>query len=72
MKYIKFKLEEEKPKTKVYAVASKSTGDGLGRIKWYGPWRQYCFFPFGDTTWSKGCLNEINDFISTLMDERRK
>ena len=70
--YVTFSVLEEKQKTKVYAVQSRSDGDILGEIKWYFGWRQYVFFPADDTIWSRGCLQEIVSFIQKLMDERNK
>jgi len=71
-KYVEFELVATKSKTNVYSVLSRSSGDFLGEIKWYGPWRQYCFFPAQQTVWSKGCLAEVNSFIQKLMDKRKK
>lgn len=64
-------------KTEAYAVNSKSgkarADDGfrLGIIKWHAPWRQYCFFPDSGCVFSRGCLDDINNFIQGLMDERK-
>jgi len=69
--YIEYMLTGQKPKTNVYTIFSKSSGDRLGEIKWYAPWRQYCFFPDEETIWFKGCLNEINFLIKKFMDERK-
>ena len=69
--YVRFEVVHELPKTNVYAVVSRSSTDGLGFIKWYAPWRQYCFFPHSETVWAKNCLNEVNIFIEELMNERR-
>lgn len=69
--YIDYVLTERKPKTDVYLVYSRSSMDELGEIKWYAPWRQYCFFPSEETIWSKGCLNEVNSLIDKFMDEWR-
>lgn len=62
---------EKKPKTSVYEVRTKNDGFVLGIIKWYGPWRQYCFFPSEETLWSRGCLQEIIDFIEKIMSDRK-
>lgn len=75
--YIEFKLVQKLPKTAIYAVISKSSGKRLGTIRWYGPWRQYVFIPINvgpimETTWSRGCLQQIQDFIDELMEERKK
>lgn len=57
-------------KTKKWDIISKSGGYPLGRIKWYGAWRQYCFFPDIGTIWNKGCLEDINRFIEDHKNER--
>ena len=71
MSYIEYMLIGTRPKTNIYGVFSKSSGDRLGIIKWYASWRQYCFFPELDTVWSKGCLNEVNYLIEKFMNEWR-
>ncbi len=68
--YIEFNLLEQKEKTAIYEVQSLSCGTKLGIIKWYAPWRQYCFFPKSDTLWSIGCLNEVISFIQELKNKR--
>ena len=73
-KYVNFVLTESRANTKVYSIVSRSSYDILGEVKWYAPWRQYCFTPteeFG-TVWSRGCLNEISLFLASLMEARRK
>ena len=66
-KYFNSVWYESKPKTGIWLLYSKSSTYGLGFIKWYAPWRQYCFFPIEDTIWSKGCLEEVNQYITQLM-----
>lgn len=68
--FIEFELIEKKPKTDVYAVNNKTSGDMLGIIKWYPAWRQYCFFPSEETLYERKCLKDINNFMQRLMDER--
>ena len=63
---------EKKPQTWVYGVVSHRWGVKLGLVKWYAPWRQYCFFPHNNTVWAKNCLTEVNEFIEGLMNERRR
>lgn len=36
-------------KTNVYSVTNNRSGDKLGSIMWWGPWRQYVFFPQSGT-----------------------
>ena len=69
--YCYFKVIEKKPKTKVYGVYAKSDDSFLGVIAWHVPWRQYCFFPMAKTVWSRGCLQQVQDFLQKLMDERK-
>lgn len=69
--YIIIEKIDEKPKTNVYRVNNKKSNDSLGVIKWFGNWRQYCFFPSFFTVYSKGCLNDIQDFIQKIMNERK-
>ena len=68
-KYITMIKIEDKPKTSVFAVESKHE-DHLGIVKWYAPWRQYTFFPEDNCIFSKGCLEDINHFITSLMNLR--
>jgi len=58
-------------KTIEYEVVSNSSGARLAILKWYGPWRQYCFFPMEGTIWNRGCLNDINATITLIMSERK-
>ena len=69
--YIEFELIAKKPKTEHYSVRNKKSSDILGWIKWYGPWRQYCFFPLHSMVFNIGCMRHIIDFIQKLMEERK-
>ena len=71
-KYIYFKWMKDGAKTAEYACLSVSSDAHRGTVKWYGPWRQYCFFPHGNTVFNVGCLDDIKDFIGQLMDNRPK
>jgi hypothetical protein len=57
-------------KTLEWFVRSKSHQDKLGEIRWYGPWRQYCFFPESEMVFSSGCLNELAEFMRENKDKR--
>ena len=70
-KYLEFSLIEEKPiglgqKIKIIGVWSKKNANRLGIIKWYGPWRQYAFFPENDTLFNVDCLADIQSHIRGL------
>jgi len=70
-KYIHFILIEEKPKTQAWSCRS-SAEDELGQVRWYGSWRQYCFFPtgYGQLVFNDGCLKDIIHFMGQLKDAR--
>ena len=70
-KYIYFELYERKPKTLVYSCCNNNSHNILGFIKWYAPWRQYCFFTSEVTIFNKGCMEDIIDFINQLMEQRK-
>jgi len=72
-KYLHFEEVETLPekKTKRFLCLS-STGSVLGNVKWFGRWRQYCFYPAPETIFSTGCLDDIKDFILKLQEERKQ
>jgi len=54
------------------------SGDGLGEVYWFPPWREYCFYPDEDTVFypdedtdfSADCLAEIQDFLESAQSLR--
>jgi hypothetical protein len=52
-------------KTAKWNVISQRNGDTLGRIEWYGPWRQYAFRPAEGTIYNYECLFDLQDRIAT-------
>lgn len=71
-KYLRFEIEAEKPKTKVIGIYSKSSGNRLGFIEWYSPWRQYIFEAEYAIIWNYTCLQDVVSVINQLMAERKK
>ncbi len=74
-KYIHFwEVPNDRRKTKYFQCRNNKTDDLLGAVQWERGWRQYCFCPVYSTAtvFSKGCLEDVNDFIGQLMDERKK
>lgn len=73
MEHLKFEMVEQKPKTQVYSVVSTFDGTELGKISWYGPWRNYCFFPTIEleTVWSDDCTLQLHLFLKKLKDDRK-
>ena len=70
-KYLVFEELPTKTKTRYVNVINIRSGNFIGEIKWYGPWRQYCFFPDMDTVWNPKCLDDVNAVIRELMEERK-
>jgi len=70
--YLRFVTGPSAGTTTITEVFSKSEGSVLATIKWYGPWRQYCFYPKSNTVvFNTSCLRDICTFIDKLMSDRR-
>ncbi len=69
-KYLEFDRIGWTGKTGVWNVLSKSHGFILGQIKWFGRWRQYCFWPSPNTIFNPECMGDISGFIREKMRER--
>lgn len=71
--YIRFvQLPTPGRKTSVWSCRSvRIPAVELGRIIWYGSWRQYCYAPCQQTVYSEGCLADIMYFIAQLMQARK-
>jgi hypothetical protein len=57
-------------KTRQFLIKNLSKDLVLGRIAYEPHWRQYCFYPLGETVWSDGCLEEIQQQIKHLREVR--
>lgn len=68
-KYLEFRLLEQKPKTQVVEVVSKSCCIRLGIIKWFSSWKRYGFFPEPETFFDMECLNDIGSYMRKLGGE---
>jgi hypothetical protein len=66
-KYIIIKLVSIGDRTNKYQVVSKNNNILLGDIKWYGPWRKYCFFPSNDTIFETQCLSDIIHSLNRIQ-----
>ncbi len=58
--------------TSIYRVFNKDNLEGLGEVKWFARWRQYCFFPFSDTVFEKTCLHDISEYLIKLNKEHKE
>jgi len=70
--YLRFQLVEDSGtrRTQSYAVRSRRSGEFLGRIAWYSPWRRYVFSPMEMTDYDAECLEDIALFLGCLMAGR--
>lgn len=57
--------------TKTWKVFNAENGSMLGYVKWHGSWRQYCFFPYGDTVWNAACLHQMDEWLQEKMREHK-
>jgi len=71
--YFDIIAEQFKPgrKTQDFVIVNRNAKIVIGTIKWYGPWRQYCFYPVSDTVWSAGCLEGVFEFLNEVKQTRR-
>lgn len=42
-----------------YRIMAKKPPHLIGWIRWYGPWREWCFLPCEGTVWSATCLSDV-------------
>ena len=70
-KWIWFNKIEGKPKTQVWECYSNESDEELGLVKWYGPWRQYCFFPETSLLFNPECMREVAEFVETLTKKHK-
>jgi len=73
MSHIRF--EEILPvstKTKQWVVLSESSRQRLGEVRWYSPWRRYCFYAtVAGAIFDTECLFDIREFMHARMQERK-
>ena len=67
---IEFDGTSESGKTNIFTVFNSETQDALGRVKWYGPWRQYSFFPNENIVLEKKCMRDIATFCENITKKR--
>jgi hypothetical protein len=71
IRYLYFVEIAPNPKTKVWKILDESAKFELGRIRWFGRWRKYCFFPTADTVFEQDCLRDIAEFIESQTKLQR-
>lgn len=70
-KYFEMILKRNTGLTKVYDIVGNRNDYILGRIKWYGPFRQYCLFAISGIVFNTTHLKDIQHFIKQLAEERK-
>lgn len=70
-KWIRFDIIKDTGITKIWEVVTQRDLP-LGYVKWYYPWRRYCFFPIAGTVYAASCLRDIDDFMKREMKVRKK
>ena len=71
-KYLHFdELPNDGRKTRRFHVFSVRQGTVLGRIAWFGRWRQYVFEPNPGTVFNNECLTSLADRLSYLNTMHR-
>lgn len=72
MAYLSYIEQPQPGKTKVFEVINVKHNICIGWIKWYGPFRKYCYITkYDDTVFDSNCLKEIAGFLDNLMHERK-
>lgn len=69
-KWITFAPSAPCKKTSVWLVKPKD-GSPIGMVRWYGPWRKYCFYPGDATVYEQDCLRDIADFCERKTKEHK-
>lgn len=71
-RHIEFRELIRDGKTRRFLCLNQGSNFILGEVKWYGAWRQYCYFTIpGEAVYSIGCLNDIVNFIEQLNTEQK-
>lgn len=55
-------------KKEIWAVRNKASNLLLGSIELYDGWKDFCFFPQGETVFSAGCLKSIVEHLNKLRE----
>ena len=50
----------------VYRITNNKSGEQLGIISWFIPWKQYVFSSREDCVFNESCLKDVLDFLEKL------
>lgn len=70
--YVNFRKIASKTKTHRWSCCNLRSAATLGVVKWYAPWRRYCYFSTTEAVYSPGCLKDIQDFLESAMKSRKE
>ncbi len=59
-------------KTSVWRLTNRESGNVVGFVGWYGPWRRYAFQPEADTVFESDCLAALSEFCARKTEEHRR
>ena len=65
------KIDVVNRKTPIYYIFEFNT-NCIGEIKWYAPWRKFCFFPDKDTVWDSKCLTDVLNQLDKINIEYKE
>lgn len=62
---VSYQLNERRQgaKTDTWEAWGLQTGSHIGQVRWYAPWRKYCFYPGADRLFDETCLKSIAVFL---------
>ena len=70
-RYLQFVEKPSNGKMKIIDIVNINHQKVIGQIKWFGRWRQYCFFPCEETVWNKTYMEDVYEVMNDLMEERK-
>lgn len=66
-KFIRFsKCADTRHDKPCYRIVNIRSGDPLGLIEWYPPWRKWIAAFEEHVVWSYDCLKDVIDFMKSL------
>lgn len=72
IRFVDYSFEYPEFKTKVWSVVTVAIpNERIGTVRWYGPWRQYCFVPDENTVYNAECLEDIAKFCRDNRETRQ-
>lgn len=64
--------EEVFNKKPVYRIFNNRSGDQLGILSYYKPWKEYVFLSREECVFNNTCMRDVLDFIENVIPELQK